>query len=101
MIKIAYVASHLPSYLAEEYNVISESISALNVLATDLGFELVAIDSPIVSRADAKNVADSLENEDVDFVLLQHASFAMGDLILEFINRSFRIGIWAYPFRSL
>ncbi len=95
MIKIAYVGAHLPSYLAEEYNVFSDSISGLKSLTEELDVELIVIDSPIATRANAKCVADSLEDAEVDFVLLQHASFAMGDLVLEFINRTFRLGIWA------
>lgn len=95
MIKIAYVAAHIPSYLAEEYNVFSESVSGLENLSAELGFELIVSESPIVTRDEARAVADSFEDNEVDFVLFQHASFAMGDLILEFINRNFRVGIWA------
>ena len=95
MIKIAYVGAHLASYMAEEHNVFSESIAGLKLLADKFAFELIVIDSPISTRSNAKCVADSLEDGEVDFVIFQHASFAMGDLILEFINRKFRLGIWA------
>lgn len=95
MLKIAYVGAHSPNYLAKEHNILSDSISGLKQLSNDLNFELIAIDSPIATKENAKSVADSLEDADVDFALLQSASFATSDLVLEFANRNFRLGLWA------
>ena len=94
MLKIGYVPSHLPSYLAREYGVFDSSVQGLERLADTLGFELVSID-PVVTRADAERAADSMEVSGVDFVLLQSSSFAMGDVVLPFARRRFRLGIWA------
>lgn len=94
-VKLAYVGTHLPSYMADEYDVFRKSIMGLEALANDLAFELVATHSHVVTRQEAKQIADDLEAQKVDFVLLQNTTFAMGDLVLEFVNRSFKLGIWA------
>lgn len=95
MIKLAYVSTQLPSYYAEEYDVVAKSTLGLTHLAELLGFELIAPSTPVVSRADARAVADELGATGVDLVLLQNSTFAMGDVILEFAKRPFRLALWA------
>lgn len=95
MLKLAYVGAHLASYLAEEHQVFKKSIDGLQSLSEALGFELASIHTHVSSRQEAKEIAKRLEVEGIDFVLLQNSTFAMGDLVLEFANRSFRLGIWA------
>jgi L-fucose isomerase-like protein len=92
-ITIAYVPAHLPSYFAEEQDVFATSLQLLERLAHDLEFDLVSCD-PVVSRSEAKAVAETLESK-VDFVLLQNSTFVMGDVVLEFAQRNFRLGLWA------
>ena len=94
-LKLAYVGTHLPSYMAEEFDIFSKSIDGLKALSERLDFELVVTHTHIVTRQEAKEIADALETEGVDFVLLQNASFAMGDVVLEFVDRSFRLGLWS------
>jgi L-fucose isomerase-like protein len=93
-ITIAYVPAHLPSYFAEEQGVFSSSLHILEQLAHELSFDLIVQD-PIVTRAEAKRTAEALESSEVDFVLLQNSTFVMGDVVLEFAHRNFRLGLWA------
>ncbi len=93
-IKIAYVPAHLPSYFAKEYKVFETSIQHLEQLAHELSFDLVVQD-PVVTRTEAKRAAETLESSEVDFVLLQNSTFVMGDVVLEFAQRSFKLGLWA------
>ena len=94
MLKVGYVPSHLPSYFAREYDVFERSVRGLERLADTLGFELV-LSEPVVVRREAERAADEMEAAGVDFVLFQSSSFAMGDIVLAFVNRRFRLGIWA------
>ena len=95
MIKIAYVGAHLAGYLADEYHVFEKSLEGLKSLSQRLNFDLAATHTHVSSRQKAKAIADELEAQGIDFVLLQNSTFAMGDLVLEFANRTFRLGIWA------
>ena len=93
-LNLAYVGTHLPSYLADEHNVFEQSVEGLEILASSLDFSLRTY-THIASRQEAKAVAEELEANETDFVLVQNSSFAMGDIILEFVNRTFKLGIWA------
>jgi L-fucose isomerase-like protein len=95
MIRLAYVGAFLPSYLAEEAHVFTESIKGLELLSKTLEFELVSSTTHLSTRQEARNVAEALEEKKVDFVLLQSSSFAMGDIVLEFARRNFKLGLWA------
>lgn len=93
-LKLAYVGTHLPSYMADEFDIFSKSIGGLKTLANTLEFELTATHTHVVTRQKAKEIANALEAEGIDFVMLQNATFAMGDVILEFVGRSFKLGLW-------
>ncbi len=93
-ITIAYIPSHLLGYYAAEYEVFDHSRRGLEQLASDLNFEL-EVCKPIVSRFEAQQLAERLEAAGTDFVLLQNSTFAMGDVVLEFAHRNFKLGLWA------
>jgi hypothetical protein len=93
--KIAYVGAHLPTYYAHETGVFERSITGLERLGTELGFDLHIVREPLVTRAEGERVAAELEAAGVDLALLQNSTFVMGDVILPFVGRSFRLGLWA------
>ena len=95
MLKVAYVATHLESYLAEESGVFARSIAGLEQLSESLSFDLALVETHLTTRQDARRVAEKCIDQAIDFVLLQNASFTMGDLMLEFVDRPFKLGIWA------
>jgi L-fucose isomerase-like protein len=92
---VALVAAHLPSYLAEEHDVFSAAEAGLEALAETLGFELLTFGTPLVERAEAELAADACVEAGADLVLLLHASFVMGNLVLPFADRGLRLGLWA------
>ena len=92
--KIAYVGAHLESYLARESGVFSASAAGLQRLADSLGFELV-VSAPIVTADEAAATAKALQDQGVDFVLLQSSSFAMGDVVAPFAQSPMLLGLWA------
>ena len=94
-LSIAYVSAQLPSYLAAEHGVVERSVADLRQLSHELDVDLVA-DVPVVTtRADAEVAAAACEAAGADLVLLQCSTFAMGDVVLPFVDRSFRLGLWA------
>jgi len=101
-LSIAYVSAQLPSYLASEHEVVLRSLAALRALAAELDVDLVD-DLPVVTdRRDAERAADAAAAAGADLVLLQCSTFAMGDVVLPFVDRPFRLGLWAAdePVRS-
>lgn len=94
-IKIGYVPAYLSSYLALEHDVTKRSKEQLDAFAATEGVALVAWDAPIESRDQAERVAVFMREEGADLVLLQSASFAMGDVVLPFADHGLRLGLWA------
>lgn len=93
-LKIAYVASHLPSYYAAEHDVFGRSIAGLEGLARELDFDLHAVPDPVVTADDARRASREVDAAGADLVLLQNSSFAMGDVITEFARGRARLGLW-------
>lgn len=94
-VKIGYVPAYLPGYFALEYDVIKRSTEQLEAFAGGEGVALVAWEGPIESRAEAERAAAFMRDEGADLVLLQSASFAMGDVVLPFADIGARLGLWA------
>ena len=94
-LKIAYVPCDLSTYYAAEYEVVNRSVKDLEDLSDRVDFELRVITQPVRSADDAQPVIRELNADGVDFVLLQYASFAMGDIAKAFASSSLRLGLWA------
>ena len=94
---VGYVAGHLKTYYAEEYNLFVDSIDRLGRLGDELGFRLVAAKEAVVSGSEARVQVERLKSEGVDFLLVHHATFVMGDVIKELAGHGIPLGLWAHP----
>lgn len=92
---IGIVAGNLPAYDAEEHRIFDRSVEQLRELSNRLDFELVCLSGALRSRDDARAVARDVGQYGLDFLLFQHSTFVMGDLVLELIQSGVRIGLWA------
>ncbi len=96
-LKIGYVGVAFGSYYADEHDQYGRAIRGLQSLATELDFDLVAIDSGVPDMETALGVAARLRAERVDFLLLQTAACASGELLEPLAEAAPRLGIWATP----
>jgi len=96
-ITIGYIGAHLKTYYAEEYNLFQESIRGLEELGKILGFRLVAADKPVVSAKDTVRQLENLQAENLDFLMVHHATFVMGDVIKEIAAKGIPLGLWTHP----
>ena len=80
-ITIGYLGAHLKTYYAEEYNLFEESVRGLTDLGSELGFRVVSAKNPVLSAADVERELGELLAEDIDFLMVHHATFVMGDVI--------------------
>ena len=88
---IAYAPAWLPSYEAAEHRVVERSRAALEPRVQAAGGRFLALDAPIESAADAAQAARAFSDAGVDLVILQSASFAMGDVVLPFAEAGLRL----------
>ncbi len=95
--KIGYVGVSIPSYFGEKYKVRETAVAALTRYSDELGFELVAIERPILSADDAAAAARELQEKEIDFLLIQNAACSMGDQLYPLLDVAPRIGLWSVP----
>ena len=77
--RIGYVGVSIPAYFAEKYQVRETSIAGLKQYGDELGFDLIAIERPILSAEDAAAAARELQEHEIDFLLIQNAACSMGN----------------------
>lgn len=92
---VAYAPASLPSYEAEEHHVVPRSDAALRARVTAAGGRLIVADAPIVDGAGARRASDAFTAQGADLVVLQCASFAMGDIVEPFARAGHRLCLWA------
>jgi L-fucose isomerase-like protein len=96
-LKVGLVGVCFPNFDALRLGVYRKSVEAMNVLASTLGFDLVAVPQEVQSLQDAERAADFLESEGADFLLIQASSFALGDVILPLASLTAWKGLWFLP----
>ncbi|MXZ67900.1 MAG: hypothetical protein F4Z17_02640, partial [Acidimicrobiia bacterium] len=80
-LRVGYVGVAFESYYADEHDQYRRAISGLSRLADELDFDLVAIEHGIGDLEAARAAADHLSSRDIDFLVLQAAACASGDLL--------------------
>lgn len=93
--RVAYVPAHLPSYETVEHSVVARSASTLRARVERAGGVMVDADEPVISARDAQRHAATLRPQDIDLVVLQSSSFAMGDVVAPFAQLGAPLCLWA------
>ncbi len=96
-LRIGYVGVAFGTYYADEHDQYGRAIRGLQRLADEMDFDLIAIDSGVPDLDKAREVAARLSAEQIDFLLLQTAACASGELLEPLTEVAPRLGIWATP----
>lgn len=64
----------------------------------EMGFELVVYPETVIVRDDAVRAVKAMEDEKIDFLMVQHTSYSAGQLapVLAKIHNA-NVGFWAIP----
>jgi len=93
-IKVALTGTFRPIFHGDMKSVLYRSIEALKSGSSEMGFEFIPVEKGMETLSDAASVAERLEGEGVDFIIIQNSSFADGDMIIPFFKSSARLAIW-------
>lgn len=96
-LKIGYVGVSITPYFAEKYKVREIAVAELRKYAAEMDFDLVAIERPIHSGAEAAEAAREIKAAGVDFLLIQNAACSMGEQLYPFIDAAPKLGLWSIP----
>lgn len=109
-IRIGLVGVSQLSFPGDKAGVFEKSKRQMELLSGEMDFELVTYDAQVINEEDARSAVKALEAKGIDFLLVQHTSFAAGALALVFARANARLGFWAIregakdgpvPFNSL
>jgi L-fucose isomerase-like protein len=96
-LRVALVRSSLPSYFPERHGVYEAVELALNEIVGAVGGAVhVYPEIPMDGRA-AQAAVDWCRAEAIDFALLLHGGFTMGDVARTFAASDLKLGFWATP----
>lgn len=96
-LRIGYVGVAFTSYFGEEENQYGRAIDGLTELSKRLDFDLVPIEHPVTDLELAEQAARQLIEEGVDFLMIQLATVASGELLLPLAKVAPRLGVWGTP----
>ena len=91
--KIGFLISHSDNYYGIENKLHIKALEELKELAELLQCEVISY-GPIEEEKEAKCAKEVFLSEEIDYLIMYIADFSSGDIMLQFENVSFPIGIW-------
>ncbi|MEM7736865.1 MAG: fucose isomerase, partial [Deinococcota bacterium] len=98
-LRLGFVSVVRPLFKGDTQHAITKSVQGLETLAANLEFELILID-PVSDVDRAIQAAEEIKVQELDLLLIQHTTFATGDLLAPLLNAHPRVGVWALPERA-
>ncbi len=97
MLTVGLVRASLPSYFPDRHDVYPPARRLVEEIAATLGAAVVeAPDVPMDGRA-TQAALDHLRERGVNFILLLHGGFTMGDVARQIAASDLPMGVWATP----
>jgi L-fucose isomerase-like protein len=100
-IQVGLVPIVRPLFRGARLGLVETSAQALRDLGARFGFTIAYTAPPIQEIADAHARAAEMEHlrraGELDLVLIEHVTFATGDLILPLLDLDLPVGLWALP----
>lgn len=101
MVRLGLVPIVRPLFRGARMGLQEQSRDALAALGPELGFTLVYAAAPVQDADEAltraREVGDLAASGTLDLLMIQHITFATGDLITPFLELPIPLGLWALP----
>jgi L-fucose isomerase-like protein len=94
-LKIGFAAGFMEGFSTEGLKMFETYKKDLSRMAAEMNFDLVCFDTIIQNMEQAFNVRKEIDSKDIDFVLLFHPSYIIGDFIFEIMKSRAEFGLWA------
>src|SRR5690554_3017397 len=111
-VRVGFVSVVRPTFKGDSATAARGSLAGLERLGQELGFEVVVPHLPpagpvaagrtlptfsVHDGPAALRAAEQLAAADLDFLLIQHTTFATGELLTPLLRACSRVGVWALP----
>jgi len=94
-LKVGFVAGFMEGFSTKGLDYFKSYQKELAKMADKYGFELHVIDTVMQNIEQASNIRKEIEAKQLDFVLLFHPSYIIGDNIFEIMKSGKNFGLWA------
>jgi len=96
-LRVALIRASLPSYFPDRHNVWQRCETAASSLCDAEGADLLIYPEIPMDGAATSTAVDWCRDQKIDFVLLLHGGFTMGDVARTLARSEFRLGFWSVP----
>ncbi|MGM0366373.1 MAG: hypothetical protein ACQEP5_07525 [Actinomycetota bacterium] len=94
-VKIGFAAGFMDGFSNEGLDKFFSYQKKLKAMEKDYNFNLISYDTIIKDRASSLKVRKDLEQKKIDFLLLFHPSYIVGDYVYEIMKAADKVGLWA------
>jgi hypothetical protein len=94
-LKIGFAAGFMDGFSKGGLDTFAEYRGGLEELGKGMNFDLVFYEKPMMSTSDARTIREDLDAREVDFLLLFHPSYIIGDSVYELMKTRAHLGLWA------
>ncbi|MDZ7704551.1 MAG: hypothetical protein U5L04_08730 [Trueperaceae bacterium] len=94
-LRIGLVSVVRPLFKGDATGAAERSLLGLRRLGGTHDFTVVAAPELVTDAESAERMGRELAGRDLDFLLIQHATFATGDLLVPLLGAAKRVGVWA------
>lgn len=99
-LRIGFVGVQRDAFKGDARAVTQRAAEALTRLGDGHGYTLVRAPASVDDAASAERMATWASAQDLDMLLVLHATFATGDLLAPLLRATGRVGVWAVPERE-
>ncbi|HEY8595759.1 MAG TPA: hypothetical protein VIL84_11005 [Devosiaceae bacterium] len=96
-LRVLLLFASLPTYFPERHGVFDAARRGVAEIAGEHGAEFVVFREVVLNQAGAEIALAYARERSVDFVLVLHGGFTMGDVAHTLAASEFRLGFWAVP----
>ncbi len=96
-VRTGFVAVVRPAFKGDGEAVARRAQRAVHDRADELGIDLVSVEGVVRDAADATAAGRRLSAADLDVLIVQHATFATGDLLAPLLAAAPRVIVWGVP----
>ena len=99
-LRVGFAAVVRPAFKGDGAAVAARSVAALDAVVRAQGGVLAADEGAVHDAAEAAHAGRRLGAADLDLLVVQHATFATGDLLSPLLAAAPRVVVWAVPERA-
>jgi L-fucose isomerase-like protein len=97
VLHIGFISVIRPVFKGDSQTAARRTLERLRSLGEELGFEVYAAPFAATDVETAQRAARELKAQKLDLLLIQHTTFATGDLLAPLLHAAERVGLWALP----